>query len=381
VKRSIVGVSAVAIYLVVLAASDSRQFVQFALNGAVIGAIYGVMAIGFTLVYRTVGYLDLAFGVLPAIGAYLVLGQDPQASLEPSRFWSVGLAFATGLTVAWLFRTLAGRAVRDRFGPRSLDIASAVAAVASGTYAAGVTLGLGLPLPGSANLVAAAIVACVLTGLLAVGLHRGLYVRLRSTGRGPAAMIVGTLGALLVLEAGVALSFGALPRPFRSPIDDGVISVLGGILTASQLLILATTIGVYAAVRIMLTKTTIGRTLRAVGDNEEMAGVIGIDTVYVSAFAFFVGGALAAVAGMAYAAEINTVDPRIGFALLLKGWIAAVIGGVGSVTGALIGAFLLAMLESYGVWFIGAQWQNAVALVALVGILLLKPTGLLRARQ
>ena len=132
----------------------------------------------------------------------------------------------------------------------------------------------------------------------------------------------------------------------------------------------------FAALWLMLRKTTFGRAVRAIGDDEQVARVVGINTVVVVSIVFFIGAVYAALAGV-LSGHDTAIQPRMGLLLLLKGWIASVVGGIGNLYGAILGGFVLGMVEQFGIWDLAGEWRDAIAFVLLILFLSFWPNGLL----
>ena len=127
---------------------------------------------------------------------------------------------------------------------------------------------------------------------------------------------------------------------------------------------------------LLLKKTTFGKEVRAIGDDEEVAKVVGINTTVVIAMVFFIGAVYAALAGL-LSGHDTAIQPRMGLLLLLKGWISSVVGGIGNLYGALIGGFVLGMVEQFGIWDLAGAWKDAISFMLLVLFLSFWPKGLL----
>ena len=122
-------------------------------------------------------------------------------------------------------------------------------------------------------------------------------------------------------------------------------------------------------------KTAFGKAVRAIGDDEEVAKVVGINTTVVIAVVFFIGAVYAALAGVVSGHD-TAIQPRMGLLLLLKGWIASVVGGIGSLYGAIVGGFALGMLEQFGIWDLAGEWRDVISFIVLIVFLSFWPQGL-----
>ena len=126
----------------------------------------------------------------------------------------------------------------------------------------------------------------------------------------------------------------------------------------------------------MVKKTAFGKAVRAIGDDEEVAKVVGINTTVVIAIVFFIGAVYAALAGLVSGHD-TAIQPRMGLLLLLKGWIASVVGGIGSLYGAIVGGFALGMLEQFGIWDLAGEWRDVISFIVLIVFLSFWPQGLI----
>ena len=126
----------------------------------------------------------------------------------------------------------------------------------------------------------------------------------------------------------------------------------------------------------LLKMTRFGKKVRAIGDDEEVAKVVGINTTVIVAIVFFIGAVFAALGGL-LSGHDTAIQPRMGLLLLLKGWIASVVGGIGNLQGAIVGGFILGMLEQFGIWDLAGEWQDVVSFVVLILFLSFWPTGIL----
>lgn len=298
---------------------------QFLADGVLMGAMIGLGAIGVTLTYAILRFANFAHGEFIAWGAYLALA-------------------ASGL-----IGTLAG-----------------------GTVAPIGALSFGW------TVVVAAILAMVLTGVLALALDWLLFRRLRQGGNA-IAMVMASFGASMALRSLLEFLFTSSPAYFTRDIQIAVPIALGIRATPDQMLLVATTAILVVSVHLMMTRTAIGRAMRAVAENPVLARVSGIDTDQVIRAVWVIAGALAAVAGVVLGITVQ-IRPFMGFDLLLPLFAAAILGGIGSVPGAVIGGLIVGMSESASVQFIGAEYRAGVAFIILIVVLLVRPSGLFGIR-
>jgi branched-chain amino acid transport system permease protein len=151
-------------------------------------------------------------------------------------------------------------------------------------------------------------------------------------------------------------------------------------VTPDQMLMLALTLVLVVGMHLLITRTTIGRSMRAVSENPNLAAVAGIDVAGVIRKTWLIGGALACASGIVAGITVQ-IRPTMGFDLLLPMFAAAILGGIGSVPGAVIGGLIVGLAESMAVQFVGAEYRAAVAFVLLIAVLLVRPTGLFGRRE
>jgi len=238
-------------------------------------------------------------------------------------------------------------------------------------------VGMTLKLP----LVVAIIGGVVVGAAVGYGLERLIYRPLRKRGASSLVLLVASLGAFTAIEAFIAILFTSQFRTLSALIGPtGSLNIGGGIMTYVQVAMLASAVGVLILLWLLLSRTSFGRAVRAVSDDEEVAKIVGIDTNKIIGLIFIVGSAIAALAGI-FAGMDTGVEPRMGFILLLKGVIAAIIGGMGSVYGGFLGAFILGFAENFGIWHISGEWKDAIAFVILLVFLLFRPQGILGKKR
>jgi len=313
---------------------------QFLADGLIAGATIGLGAVGITLTYSILRFANFAQGEFITWGCYLT--------------WL--LAAAAG---AWI------PASADALGPLSVGI----------------------------NVIAAGVAAMLLTGVLAVALDAVLFGPLRwraaaaSGGAGgagaPGAAASGASISAVIASFGAAMTLRALiealvpaRQAYLSTELQIAIPLIGGVrVTPDQMLLLALAVVLAAALQLMLTRTSVGRSMRAVSENPELARVGGIDVTQVIRLTWFIGAALASAAGVMLGLVVQ-IRPSMGAELLLPLFAAAILGGVGSVPGALIGGLVVGIAEAAAVQMAGAQWRAAVAFLVVIAVLLVRPAGL-----
>ena len=426
-------------YIAWLPMQAGSQFLQFSINGVVIGAIYALMALGFTLVYGTVWFFDLSYGAMATVGGYSVfyftsrqvqtIGRGEINNLPLNIVMGVLLAGVVGWALfTWLYPRMRGRlnpafslglcgvmaaatGVYTGFtleNPADLHIFLSPAiglmvavAVAWVFFRAVVNLGVktvllrplflsgvvgALALGGYCGILVAGApgsilylswgMGAMLAGAAGLTIYRGIYFYLRRQARSPMVMLVGSLGLLLSITAFISIIFSPDGRPLAEPFGTVPWSFGGAFIKPFQVFIIGVVLAVFFALVLLLNRTSFGMAVRAIGDDEEVARIVGINTPVVIAIIFFLGAAISALGGILLGEDIG-IRPQMGLLLLLKGWIASVVGGIGNIYGALLGGFVLGMVENYGVWYVPAQWKDAIAFVLLILFLSFWPKGLL----
>lgn len=294
------------------------QFAQQLVNGLTLGAIYALIAIGYSMVYGIIGMINFAHGEIYMIGAY------------------VGLVTLTAI---------------------------------------GISAGYPLPLV----LGAALIVSVLVTGLYGFAVERVAYRPLRG---GPRLVpLISAIGMSIFLQNYVQIGQGA--RDVSVPVlISGAFEIhLGGdfdvTVPYARLLIVCVTIALMVALTLFISHSRMGRACRACAEDMKMANLLGIDTNRVISFTFVLGAMLAAVGGVLIGLTIGKLNPYIGFVAGIKAFTAAVLGGIGSIPGAMLGGVLLGLAETFAAGYMPAEYKDVVAFGLLVLILLFRPTGLL----
>lgn len=241
-------------------------------------------------------------------------------------------------------------------------------------YTAGAYLAYALIVQSHAPLWAAVPAAVVLASLLGMLTEVGVYRPLRKRYAGTLVLLIASLGLYVGLQNLISLFYGDGIRTMRTgPVREGI-AVLGARITPIQLLTIAAAVGLFVVVGLALAYSRLGRALRAVANDPELARVAGIDTDRCVLFAFGLGSALAAVAAILISLDVD-ITPTMGMNALLMGVVATIIGGVGSIPGVALGSLLLGLAQHLGVWKVGSEWQDAIAFAVLVAFLLFRPYG------
>ena len=234
------------------------------------------------------------------------------------------------------------------------------------TYAALNGLGVGY--------VPALLLAAVAVALLAALLERLIFFPLRNAPH--VHPMIAALGVLFFLEAGVQLIWGPDFKQITEPVQ-GTLNLGGVTLTWQRLLVIAASLVVMLGLNFFLKRTLTGATIEAMAQNREGARLVGVNTARVGMLTFAISGALAAVAA-ALIAPINAVAPSMGEVMNLKVFAIIILGGMGSVPGAIVGAFLLAFAEVFGGFYINLDFADVIGFAALVIVLAIRPQGLFR---
>lgn len=216
------------------------------------------------------------------------------------------------------------------------------------------------------------VVSLLVVGLLSILVERLVFHPLRNTIS--INSMVAAIGIMLFLEAFAQLVWGPDFRQMPTPYLD-VIHVFGVTLTVQRLLIIVAAVAVMIFLNLFLKKTFIGRTIVAMSQNREGAFLVGINANKVAMITFFIAGALAAIAA-SLTSPINLVFPGMGHLVLLKAFVIIIIGGMGSIPGAIIGGYILGFAESIGATYISSDYKDIIAFVLLIIILSIKPNGL-----
>jgi branched-chain amino acid transport system permease protein len=237
-----------------------------------------------------------------------------------------------------------------------------------------VTAGLPFWLAFLGGLVAAA-VAGALVEKLAVA-------PLRARNAPHISFLISTLGMQLALDTSALLVFGARTRPFPSPIPQRTFTARGVKFTLLEVIIVIVTIAMVMALEVFLRRTRTGKAIRATAQNQMTAGLMGVDVGQINWITFAISAVLGAAAGVFVGVYYNSVYASMGFIAGLKGFTAAVLGGMGSISGAVLGGFLLGIAENLGTSVLGSGLRDITAFAILILVLVVKPAGLLgRARQ
>jgi branched-chain amino acid transport system permease protein len=301
-------------------------FLQQILNGLVLGSVYALVALGYTMVYGILGLINFAHGEVVMVGA---------------------------LT--------------------ALSVTSALVAA-----------NLGLPAPLIALI--ALLVAVVVCMTLGFSIERIAYRPLRRAPR--LAPLITAIGVSILLQTVAMLIWGRRYHTVPSILPPTPHSIGGASITNVQILIIIVSALIMAGLLMLVHFTKLGRAMRATAENPIVAGLMGVNINRIISATFIIGSALAAVAGVLVSTNYGIAHYYMGFVLGLKAFTAAVLGGIGNLGGAMLGGLLLGLIESLGAGyigdltggFLGSHYQDVFAFLVLILVLVFRPTGLLGER-
>ena len=234
-------------------------------------------------------------------------------------------------------------------------------------FAVGLGLGLWVPMLGS----------MLLVGLLGMLLERTALQPLRVRNAPPIAALLATLGAATILDHLILIVFGPDTRAFPSPFPVRMVEVGSAQISTLELTITGIALMLLVGLQAMLRRTRLGLAMRAIAQDGRVAGLMGIDTNRVVAIAFGVGAAVGGVGGVLTGIYYNSVDISMGYSAGLKGFSAMVIGGMGSLPGAILGGFVLGAAETAATAAFWSGYRDIVAFSLLILVLIVRPAGLL----
>lgn len=222
----------------------------------------------------------------------------------------------------------------------------------------------------------AAVLTVLITGLLGVVFFRILYRPLMRRKSSNAILLIAGLGLMIFLENTLLLIFGADVKTLGFLRVSKGMDILGAIVTPLQLVIIITSVILLILLQLFVKKTLFGKKMLAVADNPELADMSGINAKHIQYAGFFIGSALAGVAGILIGLEQN-IEPIMGTSLIVKGFTGAIIGGASSLPGSILGSYLLGLVENFGIWYLPSGYKDAIAFVLLLVFLLVRPQGIL----
>jgi branched-chain amino acid transport system permease protein len=299
-------------------------FFQQLINGLVLGSMYALVALGYTMVYGIINLINFAHGEVLMVGALTS--------------WTVVMLLADSGLPGWLMMLISG--------------------------------------------ICAIVICCALNFTI----EKVAYRPLRNAPR--LAPLITAMGMSLLLQTLAMIAWKPNPKPYPSLLPAEPINLGGPVITVTQCMILGLTVVILAALMWLVNRTKLGRAMRATAENPRVASLMGVRPDMVISATFIIGAALAAVAGVMWAANYGTVQHTMGFMPGLKAFTAAVLGGIGNLAGAMVGGVLLGLIEALGAGYLGAltggvlgsHYADIFAFVALILVLTLRPSGLLGER-
>jgi branched-chain amino acid transport system permease protein len=301
-------------------------FVQQVINGLVLGSMYALIALGYTMVYGIINLINFAHGEVMMVGAL------------------------TSWTVIGVLR------------PAYPDW------------------------PGYVILLIALVVACLVAAVLNFVIEKIAYRPLRNSPK--LAPLITAIGMSILLQTLAMIIWKPNFKSYPTLLPSEPFNVLGAVITPTQVMILGFTAISLALLTWLVNYTKLGRAMRATAENPRVAGLMGVKPDVVISATFVIGAVLAAIAGVMYASNYGTAQHAMGFLPGLKAFTAAVFGGIGNLAGAVVGAILLGLIESIGAGYIGdwtggvlgSHYSDIFAFVVLIIVLTLRPSGLLGER-
>jgi len=285
-------------------------FSQLLVNSLIAGAIYALVASGFSLIYSSTKFIHFAHGATIALSAYILF----------LLFSILGVNFGFSVVLTIVFASILG----------------------------------------------------YLTNIF--------YKQFRKRKASSVILLIASIALLIFAESLILLLFGADVKTIGLIKISKGFEILGAIITPLQVFIIASSIILLVLFFLFMKKTKIGKAIRAVADNKEVAEVIGISAEKIYSYVFIIGSAIAGIAAILIGLEQN-LEPTMGTNLMIKGFTGAVIGGINSVPGAILGSFLLGLVENFGIWFLPSGYKDAIAFVILFIFLIFRPQGILGIKR
>jgi branched-chain amino acid transport system permease protein len=292
------------------------MFIQQLINGLALGSVYALIALGYTMVYGILQLINFAHGEVYMLGAYLGI-------------IVLGVLTSLGLTASHL--------------PLSLFVTVVVSMAFCAAYGAAI--------------------------------ERIAYRPLRHAAK--LSPLISAVGMSIVLQNVVMLAQGKEYKNLPPLLPSDGIAIGGANASPVQIVILGTSLLMMVGLQLFITRTRLGKAMRATSQDMTMAGLVGIDINRVISVTFMIGSALAAVAGVMVTLYYGVVHFFMGYTAGLKAFTAAVLGGIGSIPGAMLGGFTLGLIENFGASYISSIYKDAFAFLVLIITLLLRPSGLL----
>jgi branched-chain amino acid transport system permease protein len=291
-------------------------FIQQTINGLTLGGIYALIALGYTMVYGIIQLINFAHGEFFAAGGYMGV---------------ILLSYLAGAgyleTHPWM--CLGGSMV----------------------------------------------LSMIYCSFLAMAVEKVAYKPLRKASR--LAVLLSALGMSIFLQNGLMLTQGVYDLPYPASFAQGRFDFGNITVSYLQIVILAVTIGLLILLNLLVFKTRIGKAMRATAQDKVMSALVGINSNRIISLTFVIGASLAAAAGIMVGLYYGSVRYDMGFVPGIKAFAAAVLGGIGNITGAMIGGLIIGMVEIYAAGYISGQYKDVFAFIILIGVLYFMPTGIM----
>jgi branched-chain amino acid transport system permease protein len=299
---------------------------QQIINGLVLGSMYALVALGYTMVYGIINLINFAHGDVLMVGALTS--------------WAI---------ITWARANLPG-------------------------------------VPGWLLLIVALVLACVVTSILNFVIEKVAYRPLRNSPK--LAPLITAIGMSILLQTLAQIVFKPNYKPYPTLLPSDPFQIGGAVITPTQIMILALTVVSLLVLTYVVNYTKLGRAMRATAENPRVAALMGVKPDTVISATFIIGAVLATIAGVMYASNYGTVQHTMGFLPGLKAFTAAVFGGIGNLPGAVVGGVLLGLIEAIGSGYIGtvthgilgSNYTDIFAFIVLIAMLTLRPSGLLGER-
>ncbi|MGZ3743183.1 MAG: branched-chain amino acid ABC transporter permease [Pseudobdellovibrionaceae bacterium] len=291
-----------------------QDFIQHLINGISLGSIYALIALGYTMVYGILQMINFAHADVYMVGAFTAYYAAKWLGLESS--------------------------------------------------------------PGFSTLIILLLISMFACSLLGLAIERFAYRPLRKSPK--LNVLITAIGVSLFLEYAGQVVFGADPKVFPEVMKDFVLSSFGGIdLKSSDVTVLGVSLVAMVLLNFIVQKTKLGRAMRAVSTNAPVAAMLGVNTNRIISFTFIVGSSLAAIGSILVGMKYPKIDPLMGMMIGMKAFVAAVLGGIGNIQGAVLGALIMGLSEELVVGYLSSTYRDALAFGILIVILIVKPAGLL----
>jgi branched-chain amino acid transport system permease protein len=230
------------------------------------------------------------------------------------------------------------------------------------------------------NFYLAGILTIIFAGFLGWLSYVGFYKQLKLKKASNAVLLVASIGLLILMENLMLLIFGADVKSLNLLEITKGYEIGGAIITGLQIVIVISALVLLALLFLFVRCAKLGKTMRAVADNPGLANILGVDSDKICQYSFIIGSAIAGFAAILIALEQN-IEPVMGLTLIIKGFTGAIIGGVTSLPGSILGSYLLGLAENFGIWYLPSGYKDAIAFVLLFLFLLIKPSGILGIRK